>query len=311
MENYPRMFVKASFVYLLLGVSLGVAIGVEPTWGDRLRFVHIHLNLLGFMAMMIVGVAYHVLPRFNARPIPWPEGVKYHFYLQNIGLVGMVATHLAGGLWKTGIIHYLFVSFALAAGAAIFIMCYNLYMVLIPPKPAELISAAITQDMKVGSVLSQFPRALPVFVQSGFTALVNPAARGTFAKLVSIDQACRKHGIDTGVFLKTLNAELFDKPGPAPEPPTATSEGGEKPAGLTIQMGEYCRPEMLVGSLIKTYPEVKAVFEKHYGEGCFSCPGQTFETVVQTARMHNVDTNLILGDINKAIESILKANNRL
>ena len=33
-----------------------------------------------------------------------------------------------------------------------------------------------------------------------------------------------------------------------------------------------------------------------------SCPGQVFETVEKTAQMHNVDPELILGEINAVIE---------
>ena len=103
MDIYARWFSRMGLIYLALGVVMGVVIGTQPEWSARLRFVHIHLNLLGFMTMMIAGVAYHVLPRFNARPVPWPGGVKVHFILHNTGLLGMSATHLAGGLWSGGL----------------------------------------------------------------------------------------------------------------------------------------------------------------------------------------------------------------
>ena len=57
-----------------------------------------------------------------------------------------------------------------------------------------------------------------------------------------------------------------------------------------------------MGSLVKAYPTTRKVFESHYGEGCFSCQGQTFETVEQTASIHNVDPQLILSEINKEID---------
>jgi len=60
--------------------------------------------------------------------------------------------------------------------------------------------------------------------------------------------------------------------------------------------------------LIKTYITTKTVFEAHYGEGCFSCPGQVYETVEQTASMHNVDLNLILGEINVMIQKELQSS---
>ena len=66
---------QTALIYLLIGVILGVVIGTDPMLAVRFRFVHIHLNLLGFMVMFIAGVAYHVLPRFTARTMPWPAGV--------------------------------------------------------------------------------------------------------------------------------------------------------------------------------------------------------------------------------------------
>ncbi len=134
MEIYAKRFTKMALIYLVLGVVMGVVIGTQPEWSQRLRFVHIHLNLLGFMTMFISGVAYHVLPRFNSRPVPWPDGVKYHFILHNVGLLGMAATHLAGGLWSGGILHVAFVSFAVMTGAGLLIMAGNLYFVLTPVK---------------------------------------------------------------------------------------------------------------------------------------------------------------------------------
>ncbi len=134
MEIYAKRFTKMALIYLVLGVVMGVVIGTQPEWSQRLRFVHIHLNLLGFMTMFISGVAYHVLPRFNSRPVPWPDGVKYHFILHNAGLLGMAATHLAGGLWSGGILHTAFVLFAVMTGAGLLIMAGNLYFVLTPAK---------------------------------------------------------------------------------------------------------------------------------------------------------------------------------
>jgi uncharacterized protein DUF1858 len=301
MENYPRLFIKASLIYAIIGAVLGMAMAIDPSLSGRIRFVHIHLNLLGFMTMFVAGVAFHVLPRFNARPVPWPKGVKYQFYLQNIGLVGMVVLHATGALWREGLFHGLFILFAVSAGVAIFFMFYNLYFVLSPAKTEDDEPTEITKDMKVGAVLDQFPQALPVFMQNGFTSLANPTARKTFAKFVSIEKACEKHDVDCAEFLNKLNAVLSGKsqaPATA-SAPAATEE--KKSSGKEIHKGEMCQADTLVGSLIKVYPTTKAVFEKHYGEGCFSCPGQSFEQVQETAHMHNVDPDLIIKEINAVI----------
>jgi len=131
MEKYPRLFIQTALIYLLIGVILGVVIGTDPMLAVRFRFVHIHLNLLGFMVMIIAGVAYHVLPRFTARTMPWPAGVKYHFYLQNIGLLGMLGTKLTDDIWTAGG-KTIFVLFAVVTASGLFIMICNLFCVLLP-----------------------------------------------------------------------------------------------------------------------------------------------------------------------------------
>ncbi len=301
MNQFPKLFIKAGLIYLVMGVVLGILIGIMPELSGRLRFVHIHLNLLGFMTMMIAGVAYHVLPRFSSRTLPWPTGTKYHFILQNVGLVGMLAAHLGGGFYTSGLARNLFILFAVMTAVGLLIMAYNLYFVLSAPE-ASPAPTKITPDMKVGDALDHFPQALEVFLQNGFDTLANPVARNTFAKVITIGAACEKHGVDVAEFMVKLNTALFQKPESA-SPPSPASENA--PAGTSINKGEYCRPDVMVGRLIKAYPETKAVFEKHYGEGCFTCPGQAFETVHQTAQMHNVDTDMILKEINTTIESVL------
>ncbi len=302
MDNTPRNFIKASLVYALVGAILGITMAINPSLSHRLRFIHIHLNLLGFLTMMVAGVAYHVLPRFSARTLPWPGGMKIQFLLQNAGLLGMVTVQALGG-WRGGVNQVAFVFFALLAGASLAIMFYNLYFVLSPteegPPPTK-----ITGDMKVGPTIDQFPKALDIFIASGFQSLANETARKTFARVISIDKACEKHGVSSVEFLAKLNQAIFAKGAPS-APPSDSGEAAS--SGQEIQRGEMCEGGTRVGSLITTYITTKAVFEKHYGESCFSCPGQVFETVAQTASMHNIDLNLILGEINSAIQSELKA----
>jgi hypothetical protein len=302
MDNYPRLFIKAGLIYAVIGAVLGITLAINPALSHPLRFIHIHVNLLGFMTMMVAGVAYHVLPRFSARTLPWPAGMKYQFILQNTGLIGMMAVQGFGD-WKGGADQPYFIFFALLAGVAFMIMFYNLYFVLSPTEEVSL-PIKITGDMKVGPVIDQFPQALAIFIENGFQTLANPAARKTFAKVISIDKACEKHGVSSAEFIMKLNKEIFEKDTSSETSP-ASVEG--EAAGKEIQHGEMCAADTRVGSLIKAYVTTKAVFEKHYGEGCFSCPGQVYETVAQTASMHNVDLNRILGEINTVIQKELQA----
>ena len=86
MEWFVKAFLKASLAWLALGVTLGLAMAAHPVW-TVYRAAHMHMVLLGFVTMMIYGVAYHVIPRFAGFPlhsrrgagvlgvgVPWPAG---------------------------------------------------------------------------------------------------------------------------------------------------------------------------------------------------------------------------------------------
>jgi len=88
MDPVVRSFLKASLVWLSLGVTLGVAMGVHPAW-TIYRPVHEHMNLLGFVSMMIFGVAYHVIPRFSGHPLWRRQVAIWHAWLANAGLALM------------------------------------------------------------------------------------------------------------------------------------------------------------------------------------------------------------------------------
>ena len=93
MDATTRAFIYASLLYLALGALLGLGVGVAPETFLAWRFVHVHLLLLGFMAMMVYGVGYFILPRFNATTLRWPHLLPVHFWTANLGLLGMCATY--------------------------------------------------------------------------------------------------------------------------------------------------------------------------------------------------------------------------
>ena len=85
MDRYTKGFIVASLFYFFIAAVLGIWMG-EASYPEWLRFVHVHFNLLGFMTMMVYGVGYFILPRFNGKPLHWPQWLPIHFYLANIGL---------------------------------------------------------------------------------------------------------------------------------------------------------------------------------------------------------------------------------
>jgi cbb3-type cytochrome oxidase subunit 1 len=94
MDWFVTAFLKASLAWLGLGVGLGVAMAVHPAWGIYYP-AHVHMNLLGFVMMMIYGVAYHVIPRFMGRPLRNRRLAGWQWWVSNGGLALMVAGFLA------------------------------------------------------------------------------------------------------------------------------------------------------------------------------------------------------------------------
>ena len=128
MDPVVRRFIKMSLVWLGVGVSLGFVMAVFPAW-TRYRTAHLHLNLVGFVAMMIFGVAYHVMPRFSGNPLHRPRLALVHFWLTNVGLallvVGFAArAHVGARVWPI----LLAGGSATVAGAYAFI--YNIWRTL-------------------------------------------------------------------------------------------------------------------------------------------------------------------------------------
>jgi cbb3-type cytochrome oxidase subunit 1 len=89
MDSFAKAFLKASLVWLGMGVTLGVLMAAHPVWSVY-KVAHEHMNLLGFVTMMIYGVAYHVIPRFTGVPLYSRKLATAHWWVANVGLAGMV-----------------------------------------------------------------------------------------------------------------------------------------------------------------------------------------------------------------------------
>ena len=89
MDRFVKNFIAMSIVYLAVAAILGVVMLGRPEYLGY-RFVHSHLMLLGWVSMMIYGVGYHILPRFAGKLLKSRAMGEAHFWLSNIGLVGML-----------------------------------------------------------------------------------------------------------------------------------------------------------------------------------------------------------------------------
>lgn len=89
MESTVVWYLRMSVIYFATGAIIGVGMLLWPDESGYFVPVHVHLNLLGFMSMMIYGVGYHILPKFSGRLIYSTPLMKIQFWLSNAGLLGM------------------------------------------------------------------------------------------------------------------------------------------------------------------------------------------------------------------------------
>ncbi len=90
MERYVSGFLRSSLIWLLIGTAIGASMAIDPRF-VRYRPAHLHALLLGFVMMMISGVAYHVIPRFTMAALHSPRLARIHLVIANLGLLLMVS----------------------------------------------------------------------------------------------------------------------------------------------------------------------------------------------------------------------------
>jgi len=98
MHILVRMYLRTAFAFLAVGLLGGLWIEYRLTTGGTITHgmivAHVHLLLVGFLVMMIFGVAYWLFPRSGrGQPIgPYPALVGWSYALLTSGTVVRAAT---------------------------------------------------------------------------------------------------------------------------------------------------------------------------------------------------------------------------
>jgi hypothetical protein len=140
MEWFVKAFLKSSLAWLALGVTLGAAMGAHPAW-IVYRPVHAHMNLLGFVTMMIYGVAYHVIPRFTGHPLHARALAIAQWWAANAGLALMATGFALRANGSLGIATGIIGTGGVLSASAAYAFVYNLWRTIDGPARLPLARA--------------------------------------------------------------------------------------------------------------------------------------------------------------------------
>ncbi|WP_047982843.1 cytochrome-c oxidase [Ornithinibacillus californiensis] len=78
-----NVLIKISVIYFMIGVLLGLYMSIAHNYA--LTGVHVHINLLGWMSLVVAGIIYKLYPNLEQT-----AAAKIHFWLHNLGLPVMM-----------------------------------------------------------------------------------------------------------------------------------------------------------------------------------------------------------------------------
>jgi hypothetical protein len=216
-------FIRAAHLWFVLAAAMLVFTPIYnflvylPLTGSRVPFSHAffgaygHALAVGFVIMMIVGVSSKVVPTLSGVDVRRANALWPTFVLLNLGNVTRVSSQIAADFFPSAYSIMGFSGFVEVLGLTLW--GYELVSNLRTGKKPErqpLMSAAgpteqITPQTVVGDVLASYPESLQIFLKYGFSPLANPILRRTMARVITLEQACRREGANLEKLLTDLN----------------------------------------------------------------------------------------------------------
>ena len=89
-DRTATLFMRLSGIYLLFGLTAGLAMNFWRLGSGRWDLVWTHAMLVGFFLSMVSGVCYHVLSRWTGRPWRAVTPIRLHLVALALGLPAML-----------------------------------------------------------------------------------------------------------------------------------------------------------------------------------------------------------------------------
>jgi uncharacterized protein involved in response to NO len=226
-------FIRAAYVWFIIATAMLVFTPIynfviyPAVTGSHVPFSHAffgayrHALTVGFIMMMIVGVSSKVVPTLSGVDVRRANSLWPTFLLLNLGNLTRVSSQIATDFFPPAYSVMGFSGFIEVVGLTLW--GYELFANMRAGKKLEtgsLVVAGngtklfqITPQTKVADVLTHYPQSLQIFLRHGFTPLSNPVLRRTMARVVTVEQACRREGVNLAELLSELRSvEISEKP---------------------------------------------------------------------------------------------------
>lgn len=89
--HYFRKFLWAALFYLVMSAVSGLINKTHLV--DLDKFAQLHFQFLGFIAMLIYGLGYYLVPKLGKKDLRYPGFVPLHYWLGNLSLITMIICH--------------------------------------------------------------------------------------------------------------------------------------------------------------------------------------------------------------------------
>ncbi len=231
-QDRSGKFIRTAYVWFVIAMGMLVLAPIydiavfQPLTNSPSPFSHAYLGAyrhaltVGFILMMIVGVSSKVVPTLSGVDLRRANSLWPTLVLLNLGNLLRIGTEIATDYTPRAYTVMGLSGFIELAGLALwgFEMVRNIrygqhlmrvHQVPISATPAD--NWVLGPQTRIGEILERYPDILPVFLRRGFTPLANPALRRTVARIVTVEQVCRRESVDLDLFLEELRDSINNR----------------------------------------------------------------------------------------------------